>query len=306
MRVLGYIHTYNDSDVIDRSLEALRRQSRQADGILIVDNASSDETLERDFPPEVTLIRHEENRGTAGAVAAGFHYALEHGYEWIWILDADSAPRQDALEKLLDRWEALLTDRRSRVLFIASLLVDSVSGRAYYGTVFHRRGSTTVVPEPDAECCEIDAALWSGCLFRLDAVRRLGPPPTDYVIDRDDFAYGYRGKRAGLEAFMELGSIVDHNIGGCDSLQRTRGVLGLPVFELPPMRCYYVVRNTLLFWLYEFESPSTGLVAVKIGKVMGFTASFLLRPRGHRSHIGACFRGLLDGLLRRAERRYRP
>jgi glycosyltransferase involved in cell wall biosynthesis len=44
MRVLAHIHTFNDVDVIDRTIDAVRRQTRPVDGILIVDNASRDGT----------------------------------------------------------------------------------------------------------------------------------------------------------------------------------------------------------------------------------------------------------------------
>ena len=47
VRVLAHIHTFNDADIIDRTIEALLRQSRPVDGILVVDNASSDATLDR-------------------------------------------------------------------------------------------------------------------------------------------------------------------------------------------------------------------------------------------------------------------
>ena len=47
MRVLAHIHTLNDADIIDRTIGAVLRQTRPVDGILVVDNASSDDTLSR-------------------------------------------------------------------------------------------------------------------------------------------------------------------------------------------------------------------------------------------------------------------
>jgi GT2 family glycosyltransferase len=35
----------------------------------------------------------------------GFAHALEHGFDWVWIFDADSVPEPDALEKLLAFFE---------------------------------------------------------------------------------------------------------------------------------------------------------------------------------------------------------
>jgi GT2 family glycosyltransferase len=304
MCLLAYIHTFNDEDVIDRSLKAVSSQTHAVSEILIVDNASTDDTLQRDFPPGVTIIHHGHNLGTAGAVISGFQYALERDYEWIWILDADSVPRPDALENLLGLYETFPPEIQAQTRLIASLLIDSVTGAPYHGTVFDREGSHTVVPEPGSDYYELDAALWSGCLFRLDAVRRLGLPRADYVIDRDDFAYGYRGKQAGLKAFLNLKSVVDHNVGGEGSLKTTGRRLGIPTFELSALRCYYVIRNTLYFWLYEFEEGSFALALRKLAKVTAFSLNFLLRPRGHGPQIVACMRGMRDGLTRRIERRY--
>src|ERR1051326_5108055 len=108
MRILAHIHTFNDAAVIDQALDALERQTRKPDAIIIVDNGSTDRTLDRAFPRCVTaIIRHPTNLGTSGTVRTGFTFALEHDFDWIWILDADSVPEADALENLLAFFERL-------------------------------------------------------------------------------------------------------------------------------------------------------------------------------------------------------
>src|SRR4051794_27424981 len=102
MRVLAHIHTFNDADIIDRALDAVQNQTRPVDAVLLVDNASTDGTLDRVFPECVTVIHNPDNFGTSGAVRIGLSYALEHGFDWMWILDADSIPEPDALEKMLE------------------------------------------------------------------------------------------------------------------------------------------------------------------------------------------------------------
>ena len=57
MRVGSYIHSFNDGDMIDRALDAVRRQTRPPNAILLVDNGSPDEILNRTFPNGVTVIR---------------------------------------------------------------------------------------------------------------------------------------------------------------------------------------------------------------------------------------------------------
>ena len=104
MRVLAYIHTFNDADVIEQTIGAILRQTRTVDEILVVDNASSDGTLEQPVIEHATVMRHSENMGTSGAACTGFRYAFEHGYDWMWTMDPDSVPEPDALAKLVDQF----------------------------------------------------------------------------------------------------------------------------------------------------------------------------------------------------------
>ena len=84
MRV-AHIHTFNDADIIDGTIAALRAQTRPVDGI-VVDNASTDGTLAQPSVRHATVLRHPENRGTSGTVYTGMRFALDQGYDWIWVL----------------------------------------------------------------------------------------------------------------------------------------------------------------------------------------------------------------------------
>ncbi|MBV8103807.1 MAG: glycosyltransferase, partial [Hyphomicrobiales bacterium] len=98
MRVLAYIHTFNDADVIEQTISALLRQTRAVDEILVVDNASTDGTVDQPCLQHATVVRNHENTGTSGGVATGLRYALERGYDWTGIFDPDGLPAPDALE----------------------------------------------------------------------------------------------------------------------------------------------------------------------------------------------------------------
>ena len=91
MKVLGHVHTFNDAEVVDDVIRALSVQSYPLAEIILVDNASTDETLDRVFPENVTVIRLPENGGTNGSVIAGFSHAIEQGYDWIKDEVADAA-----------------------------------------------------------------------------------------------------------------------------------------------------------------------------------------------------------------------
>jgi GT2 family glycosyltransferase len=307
MTVLGHIHTFNDEDVIERSLQAVLDQTYPIQEILIVDNGSADGTLKRSFPDHVTVIRHPENLGTSGAVVTGMQYALEKGYDWIWVLDADSAPQGDALESLLELYRSFGAELQTQTWLLASLPVEASSQKPCHGIIFTERGYRQIRPDPQQLFYECDFTIWSGSLFKMDAVRKIGLPPQDYLLDWGEFAYGYLAKQAGYRAFAHQRSIVEHNIGGQAALHFTSYQLGpfsLRMRELPPTRCYYLVRNLLYFWIYEYKARNFYTLSFSFIKISKLIGSFIVRPATHLPQLFACLRGVWDGLCGNLHHRY--
>lgn len=322
MRVLAHIHTFNDADIIDGTVDAVRRQTRPPDAILIVDNASTDGTLDREFPEQVRIFRNAANAGTSGAVRTGFEQALENGFDWIWILDADSVPEPDALARMLDLYDGWPGSLQEETAFIACSPLDQADGRALHGRLFTPQGRLLVTPAPEQRVYPCHVTIWSGCLYRLAAVRRIGLPNPDYVLDRGELEYAYRVMKSGYKAFIHQDAVIRHNIRGAGSLTKENFKLGpvsLTWFELPPIRCYYLCRNTLYFTLYDVtdgylakfrelwrlrsrpgRSPMSGVA----WQAALFTMNFMLRPRTHGAQIRACLRGVWHGLTGNIAARY--
>lgn len=307
MRVLAHIHTFNDADIIDRTIGAVLRQTRRADAILIVDNASSDCTLDRPSLKNATVLRHQQNLGTSGAVATGLRFAVEHDYDWVWVFDADSLPAPDALERLLDLYTGWPEDRQQETGFVACLPRNQRDGKPYHGGVFTPEGIALVEPAPEQRQYPCHITIWSGCLYRLAAVRRIGLPNADYVLDWGEFEYGWRLMQLGYKGCIDQNAVLHHNIRGSPSLNPIDLRLGWSTatfYEFPPIRCYYTCRNILYFALYEVAQRRPGLVFRAVLRVGKLTVNFLLRPRHHAGQILACFRGAWHGVTGNIVARY--
>jgi len=92
-KVLVVIPTYNESENIPRLIPSVLSQAPEVE-VLIVDDNSPDGTaaLVRDFMkenPRVHMIEREGKMGLGTAYVAGFKYALEHGFDYIFEMDAD-------------------------------------------------------------------------------------------------------------------------------------------------------------------------------------------------------------------------
>ena len=102
-RVLVVIVVYNGMHWLERCLDSVRSSTVPAD-LFIVDNGSSDGSASfvESHCPEARLVRSEDNLGFAKANNLGFKYALENGYDFVYLLNQDAWLLPDTLEKLLD------------------------------------------------------------------------------------------------------------------------------------------------------------------------------------------------------------
>ncbi len=310
MKILAHIHTYNDEDVIGLSLAAVLAQTRAPDAIVIVDNASTDGTLQRAFAGQVTVIRNSDNLGTSGAVVVGMQHALQHGFDWIWVLDADSAPHPDALEQLLAFHRALPAAEQQRVQRLGSLGRDNSGDvRLYPGIRFTPLGYEPVPAEAAQQPYACDGLIWSGSLFQVEVIRSLGLPDADYVLDWGEFEYGYQGMRRGYKTYVVPDSRFSHNIGTLHSPSlpavRRFGPLSLRLTQMPPIRLYYLIRNTLHFWLRVYHERSFAYY-LQVLKSSLWVPKYIVKALllGRRADCKACLLGLRDGLLGNMHHRF--
>ncbi len=76
--------------------------------ILVVDDSSPDGTADlvrlqqQNYPAQLFLIERHGKLGLGTAYIEGFHYALDHGYEYIFEMDADFSHSPEDLIKLYE------------------------------------------------------------------------------------------------------------------------------------------------------------------------------------------------------------
>ena len=101
-KILAVVVTFNALPWIDRCLESLKESTLKPD-IFVVDNYSLDGTAE--YVPEhfaeVIFRPQEENIGFGAANNLGFRYALDNGYDFVYLMNQDAWVQPDTLEKLV-------------------------------------------------------------------------------------------------------------------------------------------------------------------------------------------------------------
>lgn len=102
MKVLVIIISYNFGQWMERCLGSLRQSEHPVD-VLVIDNASKDQTTEqiRANYPEVRLIENHTNLGFGRANNIGMQIALHEGYDFVFLMNQDAWIAPDVIGRLV-------------------------------------------------------------------------------------------------------------------------------------------------------------------------------------------------------------
>jgi glycosyltransferase involved in cell wall biosynthesis len=95
-----FIPAWNEEQNLPAVLDGLRRELPDAD-VLVVDDGSTDRTAEIARASGAEVLSFAQNRGLKNGIAAGYRWALEHGYAYCGRLDADGQHPPQELARLL-------------------------------------------------------------------------------------------------------------------------------------------------------------------------------------------------------------
>lgn len=103
---LVIIPTYNEIENILAITDAVLRQGSQF-SVLVVDDSSPDGTGDvvadlKEKNTRIHLLRRPAKSGLGTAYIAGFRYGIQHGFDYIFEMDADFSHNPDDLPRLLE------------------------------------------------------------------------------------------------------------------------------------------------------------------------------------------------------------
>lgn len=124
-RVHVVIAAFNEAQVV---AAVVREALAHADAVVVVDDASADDTARAALLPGADVLRHPVNLGQGAALQTGIAYAIRSGATHIVTLDADGQHDPAEIERML----AALQDAGAQVALGSRFLgraVDMPAGR---------------------------------------------------------------------------------------------------------------------------------------------------------------------------------
>lgn len=179
--VVAVVVTYNRQKLLAECVNALRNQSRRIDKILIINNGSTDNTsLWLRQQTDLDFIT-QKNIGSAGGFNTGIHLAYEKNYDWVWLMDDDGFPKEDALENLLEGAEEKMCLRNCAV-------INKEDRKSFVW----KTGHYSTIDEVNEQIIHNYAHPFNGTLIHHELIKKVGLPRKELFIWGDETEYYHR------------------------------------------------------------------------------------------------------------------
>jgi len=214
-KVTVIILNWNGEQFIGRCLSAVLAQTVIPNEIILVDNASSDASLDivRRFS-SVHVLPLSKNLGFAGGNNVAIKAAAGDS-EWIALLNPDAFPDPGWLEALL----AVAHDHPAFDVFGSRLvkatdpaLLDGVGDAYHVSGCVWRMGHGALVSSFSEQGREIFSPCAAAALYRRSVLLEVGGFDEDFFCYVEDVDLGFRLRLAGHKA-MYVRDAVAHHIG---------------------------------------------------------------------------------------------
>lgn len=180
-KVIAVVVTYNRQKLLSECITSLRNQTRPLDAILVVNNGSTDNTEAWLFSQKDLFFTTQKNLGSAGGFNTGIEWAYKHGYSWIWCMDDDGYPKEDALEKILEEDMERLCLRNCAVL-----------NKEDKKTFVWKTGNYNTIDDVDTKVIKGIGHPFNGTMLHRNIVERVGVPQQQLFLWGDETEYYYR------------------------------------------------------------------------------------------------------------------
>lgn len=274
------IVTYNKPQLLEKCLMSIVHQSYLPDSVLVVDNGGLNDTADAInavlAESSVPITHHvmKENVGGAGGFSAGIELAVKEDNEFLWIMDDDTLPHTNTLEKMIQA-----DDYCTSVGIEAGYFASNVRWTDGSPAVMNLPSVVSVWNSfTDANLLEICSCSFVSVLIRTSEIRKVGLPIQEFFIWRDDVEFTRRIAQSS-RAFFVADSLVTH------MMAENKGVNILD--ETNPERVdryFYDVRNGVYF-----ESKYNGFK----GKIKFSVKQILLIPKVMKTTAGRKKRRIL-------------
>lgn len=280
---------WNSADDSMRCIESLLSQSDNIPDIILVDNYSSDDSVEilqsyqNKHSNSIHFIKNSVNSGYSGGNNIGFQYALDSGYKYIGTLNPDAVADDNWTTPLISQLESNLSIGIATGILARSDRKNLDSTGDFYTTwgIPAPRGRNQSINTAPSEPEYVFGSTGGGFIARSESLREVGLFDEKFFMYFEDVDLSFRMQLAGYKVIYTPKSIAYHKISA--STNKVPGLAVVQTFKNLPMLFTKNVPYGLWWKIYPRFILAYSLIlgnAIVNGRgspaIKGWLASWLL------------------------------
>ncbi|MCK6079108.1 glycosyltransferase family 2 protein [Microbacterium sp. EYE_5] len=199
--MLAVVLNWNGIDDTISCLEHLFAQDYPSLDIVVVDNASTDDSIRRltalEDSSQITFLRNSENLGFSGGVNVGIAYALDAGYDAVALINNDALPEREWVSQLVHRMVVTGSSVATGLLLSGDgETIDSTGDFfSWWGMPYPRNRGDRTAAAPESG--PVFGASGGGTLYRTTFFRDVGVFDERFFAYFEDVDLSFRGQLKG-------------------------------------------------------------------------------------------------------------
>lgn len=255
--------SYHSEPYFERALEAISKLTypKESVALLVIDNphpeyGNSTKFIEEaindfkkgDLPSEVIVLPQEKNLGFSGGHNVAMKWAIENGYDYVYLNNSDGYLDVNAIEPLVNSLEAdrSIGAMQSLVLLHPEKNIINTAGNVfhYLGLSYsgHYREDVGKIEFKPVE--EVNSLSGAAVILRVDLLKEHGLWDEDFFLYHEDFEYSLRLKMLGYKLALASRSKFYHQYE----------------FERSIKKFYWMERNRYGVLLMFYKLPTIALL----------------------------------------------
>jgi GT2 family glycosyltransferase len=244
MKSIGIvICNYNKKEYILSCIESVLESNTGDFDIYVVDNASSDgsvDAIREKYADKINILVNSENKGGSGGFNTGLRVVLEKNYSYIMCLDNDVLVDEGAIKALYTFLE------NHKEVGMAGSMVYNMEENDYvqqFGlnidfdkfcleTLYENHIDDGTIPE----ILYCDAVATCSMMARTSVLRKIGIMPEANFIYWDDIEWGYLCNKSG------------YKVAAC-GMSKVLHAMGANKVSISTFPSYYMWRNWISFFM---------------------------------------------------------
>ena len=284
---------WNQIDKTMACLETINAQEYAGVSTLLVDNGSTDDTVEQVSKkyPQVKIITLPENLGPTGGYNVGFRQALADDFNLIFLVNNDTLLAPDCVSLLVDE---AMTSTDIGLLMPKIYYADdpnriwSVGGwENPWNMEVERPGENQIDHGEWEEPVDIDDAPFCAVMLTRTLLETVGLPDERYFLYYEDRDFSRRAQEAGFRLRLvpaaHMWHAVSSSSGGSDS----------------PNERYWMARSGVLFFRKNNQMKARWFIVIPWRAASAMKTTIKLIRRGKFESIKAYWLGLWHGVMER-------